>query len=161
GPADDLVGRDLLVVLPAELVGIGRVQVLPLGGQCQEERVLGARRNEGFEGDVTLCLDVPDDDFERYEWVEEGGGMGYRHALLPAAVLNGFGPPKVYDCLFAGCSRRQKVQETRQQEEEGESNYPSAEQMRSIMTFFDGAGWCTPFRSRVPRGPAGPICPKS
>jgi hypothetical protein len=104
--------------------------------------------NEGFAGDVTFCLDVPDRDFERYEWVEDGGGPGYRHVLLPAAVLNRLGGPKVYDHLFAGCSCKQMVQAIRRKEQKGGSGYPSAEEMRSAMEFFDRIGWLTPLKLR-------------
>src|SRR5581483_5667351 len=43
-PAQDLVRCDLLVLLAAELLGVGRIQVLSVRGKRQEERVLGTRR---------------------------------------------------------------------------------------------------------------------
>src|SRR5262249_26240626 len=50
GPAEDLVGGDLLVLLAAELLRVDRVQELPVWGQGQEEGVLGTRRaTEGLE----------------------------------------------------------------------------------------------------------------
>jgi len=49
--------------------------------------------NEGAEGDVLLVLDVPADVFERFEWKEEG--KGYRESLIPAAILNTYGPPRI------------------------------------------------------------------
>jgi hypothetical protein len=49
--------------------------------------------NEGAWVDVLLALDVPDDVFTEYEWVEEM--KSYREALTPAAVLNGLGSTPV------------------------------------------------------------------
>jgi hypothetical protein len=49
--------------------------------------------NEGAKGDTLLTLDLPDDIFEDYEWVEEG--KPYRESLLPAALLNQYGPPRL------------------------------------------------------------------
>jgi hypothetical protein len=49
--------------------------------------------NEGGKGDVLLVLDVPADVFERFEWKEEGSG--YRESLIPAAILNAYGPPSI------------------------------------------------------------------
>ena len=42
-----VVGRDLLVLRPAELPGVGRVKMLLVRGQGQEERVLGPGLPEG------------------------------------------------------------------------------------------------------------------
>jgi hypothetical protein len=64
-------------------------------------------RDERFAGPVTLYQDVPDDEYRRYEVVEDGGGPGYRLSLIPAAALNRLGKPAVYDHAFAGCSRRE------------------------------------------------------
>ena len=47
--------------------------------------------NEGAHGNTVLALNVPDDVFEKYEWIEEG--KPYREALIPAEVLNRFGQP--------------------------------------------------------------------
>ena len=47
--------------------------------------------NEGAEGDIVLELDIPACVFRRYEWVEEG--KGYRESLVPAAIVNRYGPP--------------------------------------------------------------------
>jgi hypothetical protein len=78
-----------------------------MAGAWLINRALGA--NEGFEGPVTLCPDVPDEEFRRYEAVEDGGGPGYRMALVPAAALNRLGRPAVYDHAFAGRSRRESL----------------------------------------------------
>jgi hypothetical protein len=49
--------------------------------------------DEGAEGDVLLALDIPADVFERFEWKEEG--KGYRESLIPAALLNAYGSPRI------------------------------------------------------------------
>jgi hypothetical protein len=109
---------------------------------------------------VKLCLDVPEEVFKEYEWLEEappGGqrGAGYRFALIPSAVLNGIGKPQVYDHDYAGCSRREMLVEVRVSEDaaEGEANpkvkeshREHARQMRDAMAFFDRIGWLTPLR---------------
>src|SRR5262245_38785196 len=71
--------------------------------------------NDGFEGDVTLCLDVPDEVFKKYDITDSA--MACNIALIPAEVLNRIGRPKVYDHEFAGCSRRELVQSARMWEE--------------------------------------------
>jgi hypothetical protein len=61
---------------------------------------LGA--NDGFQGDVTLCLDIPDEIFEHYECHDElQAASGYRLALIPAPVLNRHGPVQIYDHEYA------------------------------------------------------------
>jgi len=49
--------------------------------------------NEGAKGDAVLMLNVPVDIFERYEWIEEG--KSYRESLIPAAILNALGMPRI------------------------------------------------------------------
>jgi hypothetical protein len=84
-------------------------------GVCFADRQLDV--NDGFEGDVTLCMDAPDEVFERHEVIEDGAPPGYgRRALIPAVVLNQIGKPKVYDHYFAGCSRRDMLRVIRQKE---------------------------------------------
>jgi hypothetical protein len=46
--------------------------------------------NEGAEGDVLLTLDIPDDVFSEYEWVEKFKTCP--ESLIPATTLNRFGP---------------------------------------------------------------------
>src|ERR1700682_4215282 len=64
-------------------------------GDCELHGVWLADRqldcNEGFDGEVTLCLEMPEDVFKRHEMVEDGGGPGYRLALIPADALNKLG----------------------------------------------------------------------
>ena len=42
--------------------------------------------NEGAHGDVVLALDVPDELFREFEWVEEEST--YRESMIPAARLS-------------------------------------------------------------------------
>ena len=44
--------------------------------------------NEGADGNALLAVDLPDELFEQYEWVEDG--KGYREALIPAKIVNGW-----------------------------------------------------------------------
>jgi hypothetical protein len=49
--------------------------------------------NEGAWGDMLLSLEVPAELFEQHELVEDG--KPYREAIIPAAMLNQHGPPKI------------------------------------------------------------------
>jgi len=42
--------------------------------------------NEGAQGNELLAVEIPDEVFEEYEWVEEG--KGYREALIRAEIVN-------------------------------------------------------------------------
>jgi hypothetical protein len=44
--------------------------------------------NEGADGDVVLELDIPEDLWQEYEWVEEDGT--WRQAMIPATELNSY-----------------------------------------------------------------------
>jgi hypothetical protein len=106
---------------------------------------LGA--NDGFLGEVTLCLDVPEEVFAEYDCTDEVNlNDGYRMAFIPAAALNAIGRPQVYDHRFAGISRRQLLQSIRQWEEAGPEYHPSAEDLRRAFDFFDRIGWLTPLK---------------
>jgi hypothetical protein len=50
---------------------------------------------QGAKGRDLLCLDIPDDVLEPYEWIEEG--KTYREFLLPAEIVNSHGPPDLCD----------------------------------------------------------------
>jgi hypothetical protein len=67
-----------------------------LEGLCFCTRPLNG--GDGVQGDVTLCMDIPEAVFRRFELT---GGMphkgGYRLALVPASVLNGIGEPQIDD----------------------------------------------------------------
>ena len=47
------------------------------------------------EGMTLFAIEVPDDAISELEWVEEG--KSYREWLVPAALLNFYGPPVVTD----------------------------------------------------------------
>lgn len=51
--------------------------------------------NEGAGGDVVLMLEIPEKIFKEYEWVEDG--KNYRESLIPASIVNKYGPPVVVD----------------------------------------------------------------
>jgi hypothetical protein len=52
--------------------------------------------NEGANGNTLLVLEIPEAIVTPYEWVYEGGNP-YREFLVPASLLNAYGPPAVYD----------------------------------------------------------------
>jgi len=47
--------------------------------------------NEGADGDRLLSIDIPEEIFKKWEWLEDG--KPYREALIPAQVVNTYGPP--------------------------------------------------------------------
>lgn len=49
--------------------------------------------NEGTTEGPLLTLDIPEDVLADYEWVEEG--KPYREFLVPAGVVNRYGPPTI------------------------------------------------------------------
>ncbi|MBN3949062.1 MAG: hypothetical protein HWQ38_22380 [Nostoc sp. NMS7] len=53
--------------------------------------------NEGAFGDVVLSLDIPEEVFIQYEWVEESPEVEnkYRESLIPASIVNKFGKPEI------------------------------------------------------------------
>jgi hypothetical protein len=104
--------------------------------------------NDGFDGDVVLCLELPTEEFTLHEWVEDGGWPGYGYGLVPPATLNRFGPPQIYDHTFAGSSRRELVQAIRAFEQADPPARAHAQEMRKAMEFFDRIGWLTPLRLR-------------
>jgi hypothetical protein len=56
--------------------------------------------NEGAKGDTVLVLDIPEGVLRKYEWCEEG--KPYREFLVPARVVNRYGPPKIHDTPYSG-----------------------------------------------------------
>ena len=52
---------------------------------------------EGADGNVLLVLDIPEEIFAKYEWVEDG--KPYREALVPAEILNILPSPTIVDDL--------------------------------------------------------------
>lgn len=53
--------------------------------------------NAGADGDTLLALDIPEEEIAPYEWVQEGLDFTprYREFLVPANVLNRYGPPGI------------------------------------------------------------------
>jgi len=50
---------------------------------------------QGAKGNDLLLLDIPEDDISPFEWIEEG--KPYREFLVPAEIINRFGPPDHVD----------------------------------------------------------------
>ena len=60
--------------------------------------------NEGAVGDTLLEMRMPAHVVEAYEWVQEG--WPYREFLIPAALVNAYGPPRIVpddDVNGSGC----------------------------------------------------------
>ncbi len=47
--------------------------------------------SEGAAGDTVITLEIPEEIFIQYEWVEEGSEKSYRESLISAELLNGYG----------------------------------------------------------------------
>jgi len=47
------------------------------------------------DGITLFAIEIPEEDISDLEWVEEG--KAYREWLVPAALLNSYGPPVVTD----------------------------------------------------------------
>lgn len=56
--------------------------------------------NEGAAGDVVLAIEVPDHIASEWEVSEEG--KPYREFIIPAEIVNQYGPPAVIDSDWAG-----------------------------------------------------------
>lgn len=114
--------------------------------------------NDGFAGDITLCLDVPEDLFRQYDVTDEPQeASGYRMALVPAAELNRLGKPQVYDHVYAGCSRRDLLRAIERCEAGGGvASFQHGNDIREAIALFDQIGWRTPLRLRE----ASPIHPE-
>jgi hypothetical protein len=46
-------------------------------------------------GVCVVLMIIPNAVFEKYEWIQPG--LNYREALIPAAVLNQYGPPTIFN----------------------------------------------------------------
>ena len=51
--------------------------------------------NEGADGDTVLAVHVPEKVVKPYEWIEPL--KGYREFLIPAKVVNRYGPPRGWE----------------------------------------------------------------
>jgi hypothetical protein len=110
--------------------------------------------NDGFEGDVTICLDVPQvifDTFDVTDTMQEK--CGYRLALVPAVELNMLGTPQVYDHTFSGSSRVMLMKSIRNWEQsDSKVGREHGARMRAAVEFFDRIGWLTPIKVREQGG---------
>lgn len=52
---------------------------------------------EGAKGTDLLTLEIPEEVLVEYEWVQEEPGPTYREFLIPAEVVNSYGPPTLCD----------------------------------------------------------------
>jgi hypothetical protein len=101
--------------------------------------------NDGFEGEVTLCVDVPDATMQQYD--DSDTDRSYRLALIPAEVLNRLSPPQIYDHIYAGASRREILQSIQKWQQDADpSTQRHAQEMREAINFFDHIGWLTPLK---------------
>ena len=50
---------------------------------------------QGAKGEFLLSVEIPEEVLETYEWIEEG--KPYREFLIPADVVNSYGPPENCD----------------------------------------------------------------
>jgi hypothetical protein len=123
-----------------------------LSGVWFADRQLDA--GDGFEGELTLCLDLPDDEFERYELREEDAPASHqRMALVPAQVANRFGPAKIYDHIYAGNSRVELLRFIRVGERHADEHHQRpGREVRAAMAFFDEIGWLTPVKVQEAQG---------
>ena len=51
--------------------------------------------NEGAKGKDLLEIDIPEEVFVKYEWVQDE--ITYREACIPSEIVNQFGPPRLVD----------------------------------------------------------------
>jgi hypothetical protein len=119
--------------------------------------------NDGFEGDVTICLDIPEGDFKQYE-IHGDPVISYRMAIMPSSVLNGLGKPQIYDHTYAGGDTRvpmvrairdweAAVEEKKENGEDWESTARRVQGMKDAVAFFDRHGWLTPLKLREAESP--------
>jgi hypothetical protein len=87
--------------------------------------------NEGAKEDCVLLIEIPEGVFAECEWVEEG--KPYRESLIPAAIVNRYGPPKIYDHDWAGISRQRSLEIAERR--------PAAAEIRRAIGFFDRFGY--------------------
>ena len=95
---------------------------------------------DGVEGTTVLSLNLPDEEFARYELVEDGQPTG--QAIVLAEILARFGPPTLYDHEFIGLSRHELYQAIRRWEEHAPASANlHVENMKAAVRFFDRVGW--------------------
>ena len=115
----------------------GYYRSLP-AGVLMANRALDAL--DHVKGDCVLCIDIPDAAIAKYENVE--ADRGYREWIIPAAVVNNYGPPTVHQHDWQGVSREGIEKAARRRERFGDDyNRQYAEQIRRAIEFFDRFGW--------------------
>jgi hypothetical protein len=119
----------------------------------------------GPDGNTTLCTDLPAgifrarerqestrsltaEEFARFEkdgvWPDglEYQYMGY--AIIPADVLNQYGPPRLWDHEYSGMSRKELLDAAaRWGQEHSPGCQEKAKELRAAVAFFDRVGWST------------------
>lgn len=50
---------------------------------------------QGAKGEDLFLLDIPEDEMSPFEWIEDG--KPYREFLVPAEIVNRYGPPELID----------------------------------------------------------------
>jgi hypothetical protein len=53
---------------------------------------------ETGSGNAVLTLEIPAEVFAEYEWLQKDAS--YRGSLIPAAILNRYGPPKIVEVAY-------------------------------------------------------------
>jgi hypothetical protein len=133
----------------------------------------------GPGGTVTLYAEIPESIFsdrevresiqeltpEDLEQIDAGGpdpdGLEYQHmgyAIIPAVVLNEFGPPRLYDHVYAGASRAELIRSLRAWEDRTGNDHYMVKWLRAAVAFLDHVGWQTPVSLRE-KTPADPLAP--
>jgi hypothetical protein len=123
----------------------GRYSLGEHSGVYVGERVLDIK--DGFDGQVTLCVNIPVGVFNCHEEIEGEPDSSHEirtgRALIPAAVLNQFDPPQLYDHEYAGLSRRELLQAI----DRAPFGEPSPRKaMKEAFDFFEEVGWMAPVR---------------
>jgi hypothetical protein len=106
-------------------------------------RPLGA--DDGFPGDVTLCVDLAEPVFARHA---VGRGAAYLLSLVPAAELNHVCRPRVWNHFYVGLSRHDLV-ESAALWEAGDGvpdGRGHAGGLRAAVRFLDEIDWATPLK---------------
>jgi hypothetical protein len=56
-------------------------------------------QTESEPGNAVLTLEIPAEVFAEYEWLQEDASC--RGSLIPAAILNRYGPPKIVEVAYS------------------------------------------------------------
>jgi hypothetical protein len=111
-------------------------------------------RDVGFDGDVLLSVELPDELFALYEWRQDGPFAGdegvpagcakpYRESLIPAALVNAHGPPRLEGADFMGAGREQ-VERAIARLESACAPGESVNRLHELLAFLDERGILEP-----------------